>query len=90
MHGLEVNGTAGIWLEFLAEPPNVVINRACAGIMFKAPDLIQEFVPGDHPPWTHDKEPEKPELKGGENNWHVRASDFRPEQINPNSAEQHN
>jgi hypothetical protein len=40
MHGLEVNGTGGIWLEFLAQPQNVVINRASAGIIFKAPDLI--------------------------------------------------
>jgi hypothetical protein len=79
MHGLEVNGTGRIWLEFLAQPQNVVINRASAGIIFKAPDLIQEFVPGDHPPRTRDKEPENFELKSGENNWYVRASDFRPE-----------
>jgi hypothetical protein len=79
MHGLEVKGTAGIRLEFLAQPQNVVINRACAGIIFKAPDLIQKFVPGDRPPRTRDKEPEELELQSGENNWYVRASDFRPE-----------
>ena len=58
MHGLEVNGTGRIRLELLAQPQNVVIDRAGAGIVFKAPDLVQEFVPRDHPPRTREKEPE--------------------------------
>jgi hypothetical protein len=68
-----------IWLEFLTQSQNVVIDRAGAGIVFKAPDLIQEFIPGDHPPRTRDKEPENFELQSGEDNWSVRAADIHSE-----------
>ena len=50
VHGFEVNGMGRVWLEFLTQPQNAVIDRAGAGIVFKAPDLIQEFVPRDRPP----------------------------------------
>jgi hypothetical protein len=79
MHGLEVNGMGRIRLEFPPQPQNAVIDRAGAGIVFKAPDLVQEFVPRDHPPRTRDKEPENFELQSGEGNWSVRAADLHPE-----------
>jgi len=79
MHGLEVNGTRRVRLEFLTQPQNVVIDCAGAGIVFKAPDLVQEFVPRDHPPRTRDKESEDFELQSGEDNWSVRAADLHPE-----------
>ena len=66
MPGLEVNGICRIRRELLTQPQNVVIDRADAGIVFKAPDLVREFVPRDHPPRTRDKEPEDFELEGSE------------------------
>ena len=79
MHGLEVNGICRIRFEFLSQPQNVVIDRAGAGIVFKTPDLVQEFVPRDYPPLTRDKEPEDFELQSGEDNWDVRTGDLHPE-----------
>jgi hypothetical protein len=58
MHGLEVNGAGRIRFELLTQPQNAVIDCAGARIVFKAPDLVQEFVPRDHPPRTREKEPE--------------------------------
>jgi len=78
MHDLEVNGICPIRRKFLAQPQNVVIDRAVQGSFFKTPDLVREFVPPDHPPRTRDKEPEDFELSS-EDNWNVRAADLHPE-----------
>ena len=58
MHGLEVNGVGRIQFELLTQPQNAVIDCPGARIVFKAPDLVQEFVPRDHPPRTREEEPE--------------------------------
>jgi hypothetical protein len=79
MHGLEVNGMGRIRLKFLTKPQNVVIDCASGGIVFKAPDLVQEFVPRDNPPRIRDKEPEEFELQSSEDNWDVGAADLHPE-----------
>jgi hypothetical protein len=68
MYGLEVNGMGGIPLEFLSQSQDLVIDGAGAGVIIKTPDLVQEFVPRDHPPRTGDKESKKFELKSGEGN----------------------
>jgi hypothetical protein len=45
VHGLEMNGTGGIRLEFLTQPANVVIDGTGGGIVLESPDLVQQFVP---------------------------------------------
>jgi hypothetical protein len=67
----------------------VVIDRAGARIVFKAPDLVQEFVPRDHPPRTADKESEKFELESGEDNRAVRPTDLREVEVNAHSTKPH-
>jgi hypothetical protein len=79
MHGLEVNGTGGIRLEFLTQPQNVVIDCAGGGIVLESPDLVQQFVPRDHPPRTGYEEPEEFKFQGGQDNWLVRAADLQAE-----------
>jgi hypothetical protein len=79
MYGLEVNGPSRIQLKFFTQPQNAVIDRAGAGIVFKAPDLVQEFVSRDSPPRICDKESEDFELQSSEDNWDVRAADLDPE-----------
>jgi hypothetical protein len=78
MHGLEVNGLGRIQFELLTQSQNAVIDCAGAGIVFKAPDLVQEFVPRDHTPGTCDKESENFEFQSSEDNRHVQAADFPP------------
>jgi hypothetical protein len=68
----------------------VVIDRAGAGIVFKAPDLVQEFVPRDHPLRTGDKESEKFELQSGEDDRAVRAADLRAVEVNAYGTKSYN
>jgi len=67
--GYEMYGLSGILFEFSTEPQNMIVDGAGAGIVFVAPDFIEQLIARDDQPWILSQILQSLELHFGQLVW---------------------
>src|SRR4030042_4926856 len=79
--GEDMPGPGRVFLDFLSQLQDVVVNRPGRGELVVSPDLVEERLPGDHFAFGGDEEFQDIDFKGRQVEFMARAPHFEMDEI---------